>query len=58
MVNPAIGALEKKTDPEPRSMRMIELVREKYDGTLIVAGGFDSRGMAGAGDGRFDRVRP
>jgi N-ethylmaleimide reductase len=31
-VNPAIGALEKKTDPEPRSMRMIELVREKYDG--------------------------
>jgi N-ethylmaleimide reductase len=42
IVNPAIGALEKKTDPEPRSMRMIELVREKYDGTLIVAGGFDS----------------
>jgi N-ethylmaleimide reductase len=41
LVNPAMQAVEKGTDPEPRAMRMLKLMREKYRGTLIVAGGFD-----------------
>jgi N-ethylmaleimide reductase len=41
IVNPAIAALEKGEPPGPREQRMLALIREKYRGTLIVAGGFD-----------------
>lgn len=41
IVNPALAAIEKKIEPEPQALRMIELMRKKYRGTLIVAGGFD-----------------
>lgn len=41
IVNPAIAALENHTEPEPAALRMVELIRAKYCGTLIVAGGFD-----------------
>jgi N-ethylmaleimide reductase len=41
IVNPAVAALEKKTKPEPIALRMVELMRERYRGTLIMAGGFD-----------------
>lgn len=41
IVNPALTALEKRIEPEPRKLRMINLIREKYGRTLIVAGGFD-----------------
>ena len=41
IVNPALTELEKRIDPEPRKRRMINVMREKYQGTLIVAGGFD-----------------
>jgi N-ethylmaleimide reductase len=41
IVNPAIAALEKKTKPEPSALRMVELMRAEYHGTLIMAGGFD-----------------
>jgi len=41
LVNPAMAALEKGTTPEPRAMRMIDLIREKYRGLLMLAGGFD-----------------
>ena len=41
IVNPIMMAMEKGTDPDPRALRMIELIRKKYHGTLIVAGGFD-----------------
>jgi N-ethylmaleimide reductase len=41
IVNPAIAALEKKTKPEPIALRMVELMRESYRGTLIMAGGLD-----------------
>jgi N-ethylmaleimide reductase len=40
IVNPAVAALENGTEPEPRARRMLELIREKYRGTLILAGGF------------------
>jgi len=41
LVNPAIAALEKGMDPEPRAIRMLELMRKKFHGPLIIAGGFD-----------------
>jgi N-ethylmaleimide reductase len=41
LVNPAITALENHAEPDERSRRMLELIRRKYHGTLIVAGGFD-----------------
>jgi N-ethylmaleimide reductase len=41
LVNPAIPAVESKKDPEPPASRMLDLMREKYRGTLMIAGGFD-----------------
>jgi N-ethylmaleimide reductase len=41
IVNPAMAALENHSSPEPTALRMVELLREKYRGTLILAGGFD-----------------
>ena len=41
VVNPDIAATEKGTEPDPRAQRMVDLIRDKYRGTLIMAGGFD-----------------
>jgi N-ethylmaleimide reductase len=41
LVNPAAAEFEKGTQPNPRALGMLELMRERYRGTLIVAGGFD-----------------
>jgi N-ethylmaleimide reductase len=41
IVNPAAAAIEKGEPPDARAQRMLTLMREKYRGTLIVAGGFD-----------------
>ncbi|MDP9088934.1 MAG: alkene reductase [Pseudomonadota bacterium] len=41
MVNPATAALEKGIEPDSRCLAMVNLMREKYRGTLIIAGGFD-----------------
>src|SRR6202008_209479 len=41
IVNPALPAVEKGVEPEPRARRMLELIRDKYRGTLIVCGGFN-----------------
>lgn len=38
---PATAALESGTEPDARSMRMVDLMRETYRGTLMIAGGFD-----------------
>jgi N-ethylmaleimide reductase len=43
IVNPATAALEKGIEPDDRSMGMVDLIREKYRGTLIICGGFDHR---------------
>jgi N-ethylmaleimide reductase len=40
VVNPAITAMENHAEPDERSRRVLELIRNTYDGTLIVAGGF------------------
>jgi N-ethylmaleimide reductase len=41
VVNPAFTRVEKGIEPNPGAQRMLDLLREKYRGTLIVAGGFD-----------------
>ena len=41
LVNPAVAAIEQRTEPDPRATRMLDLLREKYRGTLVLAGGFD-----------------
>lgn len=41
IVNPAAAALEKQAEPDARTRRILALIREKYRGALIVAGGFD-----------------
>ena len=41
LVNPAVAAIEQGTEPDPRATRMLDLLRETYRGTLILAGGFD-----------------
>jgi N-ethylmaleimide reductase len=41
VVNPAVAAIEKGIEPDPGALRMLELIRERYRGTLIIAGGFD-----------------
>jgi N-ethylmaleimide reductase len=41
VINPAAAALEKGHPPEPAALRMVELIRRKYHGALMMAGGFD-----------------
>jgi N-ethylmaleimide reductase len=41
IVNPAKDDLEANRPPTPRAMRMLRLIREKYKGLLMIAGGFD-----------------
>jgi N-ethylmaleimide reductase len=41
IVNPAVAAIEKGIEPDPGALRMLEMMRERYRGTLIIAGGFD-----------------
>ncbi|MGA2753549.1 MAG: alkene reductase [Terracidiphilus sp.] len=41
IVNPAMAAIENRTTPDPSALRMVDLIRKKFRGTLIYAGGFD-----------------
>lgn len=41
VINPAAAALEDGAAPDPGALRMLKLLREKFHGTLILAGGFD-----------------
>jgi N-ethylmaleimide reductase len=40
LVNPAITAIENHAEPDERSRRILELIRNAYHGTLMIAGGF------------------
>ena len=40
MVNPAIAAIERGTEPDEREIRMLDVIRKRYHGSLILAGGF------------------
>jgi len=41
LVNPGMAQMEKGLPPEPRALRMVEIMREAYHGKLMIAGGFD-----------------
>jgi N-ethylmaleimide reductase len=41
LVNPAKSDLEAGREPNPRAMNMVKLVRRKYRGKLMLAGGFE-----------------
>jgi N-ethylmaleimide reductase len=41
VVNPAAAALEKGAAPDPAAMRMLDMIRKKFRGKLILAGGFN-----------------
>jgi N-ethylmaleimide reductase len=40
VVNPDAAALERGEEPSPDALRILALMREKYHGTLMLAGGF------------------
>lgn len=42
IVNPAMEQMQNGKEPEPRALSMAEMIRKKYKGTLIVAGGFQA----------------
>jgi len=42
IVNPAMEQMQSGQQPEPRALGMAEMIRKKYKGTLIVAGGFQA----------------
>ena len=46
MVNPALEQMQSGKDPDPRALGMAKLVRKKFKGTLVVAGGFDAESGA------------
>jgi N-ethylmaleimide reductase len=41
IVNPALPAMNTGQEPDERALRMVELMRSKYRGTLMIGGGFD-----------------
>jgi N-ethylmaleimide reductase len=40
IVNPALEQMQNGQKPDPRALNMVKMIRGKYKGTLIVAGGF------------------
>jgi N-ethylmaleimide reductase len=42
IVNPAMEQMQQGREPDPRALGMVETIRKKFDGTLIVAGGFQA----------------
>jgi N-ethylmaleimide reductase len=41
VINPDAAAVEKKAEPAPETMRLLDMIRNTYHGTLMLAGGFD-----------------
>jgi N-ethylmaleimide reductase len=42
IVNPALEQMQNGAEPDPRALSMVTMIRKKYKGTLIVAGGFQA----------------
>jgi N-ethylmaleimide reductase len=42
IVNPAMEQMQNGKEPDPRALSMAEMIRKKFKGTLIVAGGFQA----------------
>jgi N-ethylmaleimide reductase len=57
LVNPMLAAVQDGTVPDPRPLRLLEIVRGKYHGTLILAGGFNRDSAEGwLEQGRADLI--
>jgi N-ethylmaleimide reductase len=57
IVNPAMVAIETGAAPDAAAERMLKLIRSKYRGTLIIAGGFDrDTAEAWIEEGRADLI--
>ncbi|MEA2936134.1 MAG: N-ethylmaleimide reductase [Variibacter sp.] len=41
IVNPAVEQMQKGQEPDAGALRMVDLIRRRYRGTLMLAGGFD-----------------
>jgi N-ethylmaleimide reductase len=46
IVNPAMEQMQNGQEPDPRALEMVKLIRKKYKGTLVVAGGFQADSAA------------
>jgi N-ethylmaleimide reductase len=46
MVTPALEQMQNGKEPDPDALDMAKLVRNRFRGTLIVAGGFDAESGA------------
>jgi N-ethylmaleimide reductase len=46
IVNPALEQMQAGKEPDPRAFNMVKLIRKKYQGTLIIAGGFQADSAA------------
>ena len=42
VVNPAMEQMQSGKEPDPRALRMVEMIRKMFKGTLILAGGFEA----------------
>lgn len=57
IVNPGLAAMEKGQEPDARALRMVDLMRGKYRGTLMIAGGLDrDTAEAWLAQGRADLI--
>jgi N-ethylmaleimide reductase len=57
MVNPALEQMQSAKEPDPRALGMAKLIRSKFRGTLVVAGGFDAEsGARWLREGRADLI--
>jgi N-ethylmaleimide reductase len=46
IVNPAMEQMQNGQEPDPRALETVKLIRKKYKGTLIMAGGFQAESAA------------
>jgi N-ethylmaleimide reductase len=46
IVNPAMEQMQNGQEPDPRALETVKLIRKKYKGTLIMAGGFQADSAA------------
>ena len=46
IVNPGMEQMQNGKQPDPRALNMVEMIRKKFKGTLIVAGGFEAETAA------------
>jgi N-ethylmaleimide reductase len=57
VVNPAVEQMQKGEEPDRRALQLVDRIRQKYKGTLMVAGGFDhASAEQWLRDGRADLI--